>query len=113
VRAELGDVLTKQGHWAFALNQYREAHRLDPTSVNHMDRIGGASLNFGAIEDAIAWYERAFAAEPHSARLACCVGLAHLHARRYADAEHNLRRALALDPTYHDARVQLGSALVR
>jgi protein O-GlcNAc transferase len=47
LHAELGEVLEKQEHWAFALHEYREACRLEPASADQLIAWPGRTSLWG------------------------------------------------------------------
>lgn len=71
--------------------------------------MGDLMLNKGDAQGAIPRFEKACDAEPRSALATSELGVALFSAKRTAEAEEQFKRALALDPSYTDARFNLAS----
>lgn len=90
-----------------ALARQRLEKYPDDFSANYT--IGDLLLNQGNAAGAIAYFEKASNADPTSVIAATEWGVALFTASRLAEAERQFQRALALDPTYTDARFDLAS----
>lgn len=117
--AEHEDALAGMGEVLLKLGRVDEAMRAFDTTValgydddtDLMLQIGRALFREGYIEGALAYFERAVANTPDHAEAVACVGYAQHRLGRDADAITTLRRALALDDSFGEARVYLGNLL--
>lgn len=76
-----------------------------------MLQIGRALFRDGLLAPSLRYFELAATAHPDSADAAACVGYACHRLGRDPDAFFWLRRALALDPRYAEARIYLANVL--
>jgi tetratricopeptide (TPR) repeat protein len=74
-------------------------------------RMGDILLTRNQPTDALPYFERAAQADPRSVLAATELGSALFMAKKLPESEETLRRALALDPAYTDARFNLASVL--
>lgn len=117
--AEHEDALAGMGEVLLKLGRVDEAMRAFDTTValgydddtDLMLQIGRALFREGYIEGALAYFERAVANTSDHAEAVACVGYAQHRLGRDADAITTLRRALALDDSFGEARVYLGNLL--
>jgi len=110
-RAELGDALQKDWHWAEAEAEYRRAIELSP---NNAAAHGGLALWLlcqSRTEEALASARRAQELDPQKFNGAQ-VGWILFHGRRYDEAIRELRTALAIDPKDAMTAWFLGFALI-
>jgi len=96
-RAALQEVLVKQ-----RLEKYP-----DDFSANYT--MGDLSLSHGQATEAASYFEKACKADPRSALAATEFGVALFTLKKLDQAEEQLNRALAIDPSYTDARFDLAS----
>lgn len=71
--------------------------------------LGDLLLNKGDAAAAIPHFEKAFQADPRNAMAASELGVALFSASKPAEAEEQLKKALAIDAAYTDARFNLAS----
>jgi len=110
-RAELGDALQKDWHWAEAEAEYRRAIELSP---NNAAAHGGLALWLlcqSRTEEALASARRAQELDPQEFNGAQ-VGWILFHGRRYDEAIRELRTALAIEPKDAMTVWFLGFALI-
>ena len=89
---------------------------VDPKRVTRADmqrRLADMKLSKGQYEVAIREYWRSLELYPDDAET--YFGLAEAYRRKglYGDAEAQLRKALRLDPSHHEARLNLGAVLLQ
>jgi TolB-like protein/DNA-binding winged helix-turn-helix (wHTH) protein/Flp pilus assembly protein TadD len=77
---------------------YRQAILLNPGDTGALHDHGWLLIARGAFEEGIAEIRRAQHLDPLSPRANTHVAWAYIYSRRYADAEREVRRALALQP---------------
>ena len=106
----LGKVLYMLGRPAEAETPYREALRLAPSAVAHVD-LASALLAQGKVGPAIEEYRRAVTLDPGFAEAYSSLGTAYTMSGQFDLAFQNYERALALDPEYVDAYVNYGITL--
>jgi tetratricopeptide (TPR) repeat protein len=81
--------------------------QIDPRTAL-LEKAGWDALTAGQAQAAVENFRAALAADPRNARLHLGAGIAAYLERRDADAQMELERALALDPSLAEARVVLG-----
>jgi len=91
--------------WRFeeAEESYREAIRLNPNETGALHDHGWLLMARGELDEGIAEIRRAQELDPVSPRANTHVAWAYIYARRYADAVHEARRAIALQPDFREA----------
>jgi hypothetical protein len=102
-RLALGEVLAREGRYADAAEQFREAIRLDPGDFRARMNLGLAFYDLGRVHDALAVYNGIVPPTPDSAALHCDIGLALEGAGRVDEARSEYRTALRLNPGYAEA----------
>jgi Tfp pilus assembly protein PilF len=105
----LGWSLSGQGDYAGAIRECRIAIDLDPEFGNPYNDIGSYLIRLDRHADAIPWLRRAMAARRYDPRHYPHVNLARVFARlgKVDAAIAELRRALAIEPGYPPARIEL------
>jgi tetratricopeptide (TPR) repeat protein len=81
--------------------------QIDPRTAL-LEKAGWDALTAGQAQAAVENFRAALAADPRNARLHLGAGIAAYLERRDADAQMELERGLALDPSLAEARVVLG-----
>jgi tetratricopeptide (TPR) repeat protein len=102
---ELGVAYYRRGEYEAAAREFRAATARRPAFTRALVNLGDAQLALGAVEAAIAAYERARATRPDDPDVANNLAWALLqHERRWPEAEPVIREALSRDPVprgYH------------
>src|SRR6202521_4125164 len=96
-RAELGDALQKDWHWAEAEAEYRQAIELSPNNAAAHGGLAQWLLCQGRTEEALASARRAQELDPQEFN-GTQVGWILFQARRYDEAIRELRTALTMEP---------------
>jgi TolB-like protein/tetratricopeptide (TPR) repeat protein len=110
-RAELGDALQKDWHWAEAEAEYRRAIDLSPNNAAAHGGLAQWLLCQSRTEEALASARRAQELDPQEFNGAQ-VGSILFHGRRYDEAIRELRTALAIQPKDAMTAWSLGFALI-
>jgi TolB-like protein/Flp pilus assembly protein TadD len=110
-RAELGDALQKDWHWAQAEAEYRRAIELSPNNAAAHGGLAQWLLCQGRTEEALASARRAQELDPQEFNGAQ-VGWIFFHGRRYDEAIRELRTALTIEPNDPMTVWFLGYALI-
>jgi Tfp pilus assembly protein PilF len=110
--AGLGEVLLKFGQTDAGLRAFERTIVLGyDDDVDLMLQIGRALFREGFVENALAYFDRAVLHAPESAEAIACVGYAQHRLGQDGAALVSLRRALALDAEFSEARVYLANLL--
>ncbi|MCK6457862.1 MAG: tetratricopeptide repeat protein [Phycisphaerae bacterium] len=112
-RLSAGKMLESEGNLAGAIEQYREALKDDPRSIEAYTRLGIAYNRTQRFEDAMKMFLRAIEIAPEKAYLHNNLGFSYVLAARYRDAERAFRQALTLRPGYQRARMNLALVLAQ
>ena len=112
-RFNLARALETAGRSSDAIEQYREAVRLDPAYVRAVKGLANALLVAGAGREAIAGFSELLRLDPNDAEAYNNLGFARIQLGEYQDAIESLERALALKPDYADAHYNLARAFAR
>lgn len=107
----LADIHLKQWQWSDAEAEYKLALELKPNDAAAHLGLASWLLSQGRTEEALAWSRRARELDPLGAT-GISIGFILFHARRYGEAIHELRGALAVRPDDAMALWFLGFALV-
>lgn len=91
-----GVELFRQGEYAAALQQFREASRAQPTNALIENLIGITETKLGRISEADADYERAIRLNPNLPEPHKNLAFNYMNAKQYGPAEAQLRTAEAL-----------------
>jgi tetratricopeptide (TPR) repeat protein len=97
---------------AAAADHYRHALDLDPGDETLRSNAAVLLVALGRLHEAIVYLETAAARDPVSATAHANLANAYLLARRYAEAEQSIRRAITLSPEYAGAHYRLGRVLL-
>ena len=108
----LGKALLESGFSSLALDQYREALRLDPDNVVARFNLANAFSREGRLEDASETYEALLRLRPDFANAHFYFAEALEHLGRLAEAAHHYEASISLDPELIDARCNLGNLLL-
>ena len=110
--AGLGEVLLKFGQADAAMRAFERTITLGyDDDVDLMLQIGRALFREGFVESALSYFERSVLNAPESAEAIACVGYAQHRLGQDSEAIVSLRRALALDADFAEARVYLANLL--
>lgn len=111
VHYNLGDALAERGKVDAAIDQYRWALDIRPTSVEANYNLGNCLAKKGQASAAITHYRKALEIKPDHAKAHNNLGIALERSGRTGAAGAHYRRALEIDPDFADARYNLGNAL--
>jgi tetratricopeptide (TPR) repeat protein len=107
----LADVLQKEWQWAEAEAEFRRALELAPSDASAQAGFADWLMCQGHTEEALAWARRAREHDPLAVS-GVSIGWLLFHARRFDEAIHEFRSALAVHPDDVDANWFLGFALI-
>ena len=93
-----GNVLAEQSEWRQAAKSYRKALRREPGNAEAMNNLAWVLLQTEAAGEALAWAEKAVAADPHEPAYLDTLAEIHIVRHDYAGARQAIAEALALDP---------------
>jgi len=100
----LGSALQNLGFATEALQQFQLAVEADPNYINARYDLARALAREGKYEDAVAQFEPVAREFPNSARIQDEYGVLLAQSGRLAEALKEFDAALAIDPSYEDAR---------
>ncbi len=106
----LGGSLDLRLRFRDALDEYRRAVTLDPSSVTAHHFLGFSLLNLGYTDDALVELRHASQLDPLAVTPTSALGYALLIARRFPESIEASRRVLSLDSTFPLAIYGLGLA---
>ncbi len=109
--ALLANVLQEQWQWAAAEAEYRRALELNPSDAAAHAGLALWMLCQGRTDEALAWAQRGRALDPLSIS-GTAVGAILFQARRFEEAIHEFRSALAVQPDDATALFELGFPLI-
>jgi Flp pilus assembly protein TadD len=107
----VAQTLEKAGSEAPAIEQYEKVLQLDPGNIAAGRRLAVLYDRAGDFDKADAQYSKLAKALPRDADLFNDWGYSYYERTKWAEAEKQLRHALALDPKHARARCNLGLAL--
>lgn len=107
-----GQCLARAGELEQAAARFREAAVQEPGFLEAHVELSGVLWRLGEFEDALAYARAGVHLAPSHPQAVRMLGVALLQSNRAAEAELQLRRALALDPHATAARVELASCLL-
>jgi len=113
ILSDLGVALRSQQRFSEAEAAYREALRLDPTSIHALGNLGNVLLDMHRSHEAEAELRRALHLAPNRPWLLHSLALALLAQGAVQGAEIVLRQALAVDPESTDAHETLAILLAQ
>ena len=99
--------------WEGAERSYREAIALNPSYATAHQWYAELLVSQGRFEEALAEGKRAEALDPLAFILGTTVGDVYFFSRRYDEAIEQLRRLIAMEPTFAPARNDLARALAQ
>jgi Tfp pilus assembly protein PilF len=111
----LGNLLLDRGDAAAAIPLYRDALAITPDDGRLAYNLGNAYSQTGDFDAAARQYLAAMATTPRyrdDYRALYGLGVARLAQKQYAEAAQHLARTVYLDPTFVDAHLRLGDALL-
>jgi tetratricopeptide (TPR) repeat protein len=104
----LGKCLESQHDAARAAEAYSKAIEIDPSNVARYDDLISLLLQFGKMNDALPWSNRAVAVAPKSARAWVLKGNVELRSNAYEQALDSYLRAAKLDGSDPDTILLIG-----
>jgi tetratricopeptide (TPR) repeat protein len=109
----LGWAYSAQGQLDKAITECKAAIRLDPEFGNPYNDIGVYLIEQGQYDAAIPWLERAMGAKRYEPRHYPHMNMGRVLVRkgRYDEAIRELKTALAIEPNYAAARIELHKVL--
>jgi serine/threonine-protein kinase len=111
-QSALGSIRTREYAWQDAERRFRRAIELNPNNaLAHLELGVSVLILQGRVEEGLAEVHRAVALDPLSPYTNTEAGRAFLLADRYKDAENQLRKAIALDPSRNRPYNLMGRAL--
>jgi Tfp pilus assembly protein PilF len=113
VQVAYGRSLEKRGEQDQALARYFEAVQHDPGRADAWHRLAVLHDRQGKFTESAEMYGKALRLQPGDPDLYCDMGYSLYLQKRWAEAEMNLRQALALRPDHARARTNLGLLLAR
>jgi choline-sulfatase len=113
VRVRLGDALLEAGDWRGAEGHFSAAIAAHLPSADPYLGLAACQAKRGAVRAAIATLTAADRTEPGNAVVQANLGLLQVRAGQGGDAERSLRRAVTLDPEFHEARFNLALVYAR
>jgi tetratricopeptide (TPR) repeat protein len=108
----LAESYVAQYHDAQAAEEYQEALKSNPNSVELLCGLGDVERWLRRFDDAMGHYARAIELEPNEFCGYFGVGVSHLRRHELGDATRYLRRAVELEPQSGETRLALGSVLL-
>ncbi|HEY7425676.1 MAG TPA: tetratricopeptide repeat protein [Gemmataceae bacterium] len=113
VQVALAHTMELQGEKERALALYEEAVQKDPGRADAWLRLAVLHDQQGGFTESAAMYQKALKGQPGSPEIYCDMGYSLYLQQRWAEAEMNLRQALALRPNHARAHNNLGLVLAR
>ena len=105
----LGIAYRKEGLWPEAVNQFQASLRQEP-NFTALYNVAAIHLLQGQPAQALDEAQSAVALQPNNWQIFNLLGSIYLSQSRLAEAERSLRRALVLDPSAEEARINLARA---
>jgi tetratricopeptide (TPR) repeat protein len=109
--AEVAKAMLAEGHFAAAEPILRRANQWDPDNLGLAAELGYALSQLGRDGDAIAIYDAQIARGGSNVLLRFNRGNCRLRLQAFSDAGEDFRACLSLKPDWHEARINLVSAL--
>ena len=111
-RLLMGQALAKRQAWEQAIEQYRLALSMAPSSVGAIKLLGDAYFGSQMFSEAAAQYEEYLKSVPNDTRALTTLGIALVRSDRLHQAVQVFRRVVDLDERNSDARRNLAAALL-
>lgn len=108
VEIALGRTAESRGNFEQAAGAYQSAFKRDPSRGDACLRLAVLNDRQGRFAEASPWYERALKINPGDPEVFCDKGYSLYLQRKYAEAEINLRQAIALSPRHARSHNNLG-----
>ena len=111
--ARLGIAYTQESQFRQAVDEFREALRLDPR--NDVTRLSyvKALIVLAEFQTALPEIQNYFRRKPHDFDALYLMAVVDRGLGNYPEAEDMLRQAIALDPNHYDTRYNLGFVLAK
>jgi Flp pilus assembly protein TadD len=93
-----GNVRAEQNDWRQAAKSYRQALRREPGNAEAMNNLAWVLLQAEAAGEALAWAEKAVAADPHEPAYLDTLAEIRIVRHDHEGARQAIAEALALDP---------------
>ena len=110
---ELGNQLTELGDFGGAVESYKRALEIEPTSAVILGSLGSVCHKLGWYGSAKEWYERALQVAPDQADTMRNLGVTLASSGQYGQSIEHLSEAARLDPGLFDVHRTLGTVLER
>lgn len=110
VHYNLGSALAEQNKLDAAIEQYRQALRINPNYARAHNNLGVALAKQNKLTAAIKHYQQAFQIDPNYARAYNNLGSALAQQGKLDEAIRHFRQALQIDPDCSQAHFNLSSA---
>jgi protein O-mannosyl-transferase len=108
---QLGTLLSHQGRYAEAIEQFQRSLRLNPDFVFARFNLAGALQEMGRFPEAMEEYERVIALDPILSLAYNNMGNILISEGHVSEAKQNYERALQYNPEFPDAHNNLGNIL--
>ena len=109
----VGNALIDKGRTSEAIEEYRQALRINRDYAEAYNNLGGALLLIGRTSEAIDQFEEALLINPDYAEAQNNLGNALVQTGRALEAIDHYKNALRMTPTSHSAHNNLGAALAQ
>lgn len=107
-----GLTFRQASHWKDGETLFKHTAAITENNFIALGNVGGVLFESGRLDEAMDYYERAYAANPNSPETINSIG-AVLASRGDATAIEWFARAIALQPTHADALFNMGNACAR
>ena len=111
IRSNYANALANAGDFEQAIDQCREALRINPNCAEALGNLGMALYKTGRFEEAVLPLEQVVALQPNSAKSQYSLGTALVRVGRLSDAMTHLEATIRLDPNFPQAQSLYGVAL--
>lgn len=113
VQLALGRTAEQQEQWPAAMRIYRQLLDADPEHPDATHRLAILHDRQGEFEQSSQWFQKALKLKPGDPDVFCDIGFSLYSQGRYAEAEINLRQAIAVKPDHARAQNHLGLVLAQ
>lgn len=113
VQLALGRTAEQQQQWPAAMTVYRQLLDADPKHPEATHRLAIVYDRQGDFEQSSRWFQKALKLKPGDPDVFCDIGFSLYSQGRYAEAEFNLRQAIAVNPDHARAQNHLGLVLAQ